>query len=112
MEFTLSSHAYCSRNVIFSEQKRRPSPEDFMREKRHLHGPVEFNDVNSLSKGQGSRRTEKSLSSSFPKTQTHDALLFVYVRPVYFQADSTCETLRIGLPPVRKVTSALSRPLD
>jgi hypothetical protein len=52
MEFTLSSEAQGSQNVIFVEQKAPPISLAFPGEKRHLYVPLNFYTVNSLLKSE------------------------------------------------------------
>jgi hypothetical protein len=52
MEFTLSSEAQGSRNVIFAEQKAPPISLAIPGEKRHLYVPLNFCNVNSLAKSE------------------------------------------------------------
>jgi len=52
MEFTLSSEAQGSRNVISAEQKAPPISFAFPGEKRHLYVPLNFCNVNSLPKSE------------------------------------------------------------
>ena len=67
MKVTLSSEAICSQSVIFSEQKRRPSLNKLLGEKRHLYVPSEFRNFNSLSKGKRIIETGNFLSSLLQK---------------------------------------------
>jgi len=63
MEFTLSSEAQGSRNVISAEQKAPPISFAFPGEKRHLYVPLNFVLSIPCSKGRGIIGTKNLLSS-------------------------------------------------
>ena len=75
-----ASH-YVRRMLFFANKKRRHPP-GIPREKRHLYVPLDFDNVNSLSKGKGIIGTIMSLSSPFQNSTHH--LLLDRVRPRIF----------------------------
>ena len=71
MEFTLSSEAQGSRNVISAEQKAPPISFAFPGEKRHLYVPLNFYNVNSLSKAKGHYRDKTVVVKTLSKRRSH-----------------------------------------